>query len=156
MGNSQNFNQKLTLLIATFLLFVLDTGVLHAGDDPAVSTCAKRSFKEVKTVTQFSITHRPQSKKILYDDIACGIKWREKQCSSGQGNFDVGALVYDFNTLAEIPVDKAIFVQSSAILTPMGSGLVAFASPDDADKFLAQKGTGKKMTYQELLSLKQK
>lgn len=151
MYNSLCLRRQLALFLAPFLMLVLGVTVLNAGEAPATSTCVKRPFKEVKTVTPFSITHRPQSKKMLYDDIACGIKWRDKQCSSGQGNFDAGAIVYDYNTLAEVPVSKATFVQSSALTSPMGSGLAAFASSADADKFLAQKGAGKKMTYQELL-----
>jgi len=153
MYNSTHLHKKLALLITPFLMLILGAPVLYAGDEPAPSTCAKRPFKEVKTVTPFSITHRPQSKKMLYDDIGCGLKWRAKQCSSGQGNFDSGAIVYDFNTLAEIPVGEATFVQSPAIATPMGSGLAAFANPADADKFLSQKGEGKRLTYQEVLLL---
>jgi len=137
------------------LIFLACTTPLHAEESPAAS-CEKRLFKEVKTVTAFSITHRPQSKKILFDDIGCGLKWREKQCSSGQGSFDSAALVYDFNTLEEITVNKATFVQSPAISSPMGFGLAAFADPAAADKFLTEKGAGKKLTYEELLLLDSK
>lgn len=141
--------------IATALLLIvaLAAPALHAEDPAAAATCEKCLFKEVKTVTPFAISHRPQAKKMLYDDIACGLKWRAKQCSSGQGNFDSGALVYDFHTLAEIPVNEATFVQSPAIVSPLGSGLAAFANPADADDFLSQKGEGKRLTYQEVLLL---
>jgi hypothetical protein len=154
MSKTISLLKKSTLVIIPFCMLHLGVTALHADDTPATSTCVKRPFKEVKVVTPFSITHRPQTKKMLFDDIACGLKWREKQCSSGQGNFDAGALVYDFNTLAEIAVSEATFVQSTDVVSPMGSGLVAFASPADADKFIAQKGGGKKLTYQEVLLLK--
>ena len=153
MDKSLPLRKALTLAIALFPLFSLGVPALHADDTPGVPTCEKRAFKEVKTVTPFSITHRPQAKKMLYDDIACGLKWRGKQCSSGQGNFDSGAVVYDFNTLAEIPVGEATFIQSAGIVSPMGSSLAAFASAADADAFLSQKGEGKRLTYQEVLLL---
>lgn len=153
MLSSLPLRQKLTLIFAPFLLLAMASTLLHAEDAPATAPCEKRSFKEVKAVTPFSITHRPQSKKILYDDIACGLKWRTKQCSSGQGNFDSAAIVYDFNTLAEIPISEATFVQSPTIASPLGSGLAAFTNPADADTFLSQKGDGKKLTYQEVLLL---
>ena len=153
MYNSLFMRNIAALFLALLLMLVLGTTALYAGDGPATSKCEKHLFKEVKTVTPFSITHRPQSKKMLYDDIVCGLKWRTKQCSSGQGNFDSGAIVYDFNTLAEIPVSEATFVQSTAIASPMGSGLAAFANPVDADKFLSLKGEGKRLTYQEILLL---
>jgi len=141
---------KKAFLIA--LAFLACTTTLRAEEAPSAS-CEKRLFKEVKTVTAFSLTHRPQSKKILFDDIGCGFKWRDKQCSSGQGNFDSAALVYDFNTLEEITIDKATFVQSESISSPMGFGLAAFADPAAADKFIAEKGSGKKLTYEEVLLL---
>ena len=144
---------KKAILTLTLALLMGSTAALHAGESPATPPCEKRLFKEVKTVTPFSITFRQNSKKVIYDDIGCGLKWREKQCSSGQGAFDSGAIVYDLNTSAEIEISKATFIQSPANLTPMGYGLAVFANPADADAFLAQKGAGKKLTYQELLLL---
>ncbi len=143
---------KATIVVFTLAL-ALCPPALRAGDAPTTPTCVKRSFKAVKTVTPFSITHRINSKKVIYDDIGCALKWREKQCSSGQGTFDAGAKVYDFNTLAEIEISKATFVQSPAVTSPMGFGLVAFANAADADTFLTKKGGGKKLTYQEVLLL---
>ena len=154
MSRAISLVKKSTLVLLPFLMLNLDVTALHADNTPATSTCVKRPFKEVRVVTPFSITHQPQSKKMLFDDIACGLKWREKQCSSGQGSFDAEALVYDFNTLAEVKVSEATFVQSTAIVSPLGSGLAAFANPAEADKFIAQKGAGKKLTYQEVLLLK--
>ncbi|MDD5757485.1 MAG: nitrous oxide reductase accessory protein NosL [Desulfobulbaceae bacterium] len=148
--------QKIPLAASLLLILVFSSTGLCAEDAQGVAPCAKRSFKEVKTVTPFSVTHRPQSKKILFDDIICGLKWRDKQCSSGQGAFDAAARVYDYKTLTAIPISKATFVQSPAITSPMGSGLIAFTSAADADQFLAEKGPGKKFTYQEVLRLKVK
>lgn len=143
--------KKIAILALTFTLAVCSTPL--RADDSAAPTCDKRLFKEVKTVSPYSLTHRIKSKKVIYGDIGCGLKWREKQCSSGQGTFDSAAKVYDFNTLAEIEIGKATFVQSTAIPSPMGYGLAAFANPADAAAYLAQKGTGKKLTYQEVLLL---
>lgn len=145
-----------TIVLALLLLLASASTGLCAEDSQEVAGCAKRLFKEVKTVTPFSVTHRPQSKKILFDDIICGLKWRDKQCSSGQGTFDAAARVYDYNTLAPIPVNEATYVQSPTITSPMGSGLVAFTNAADADKFLAEKGAGKKLTYEEVLLLNAK
>ncbi len=144
---------KKAALFALPLALTVYSATLYAADAPATATCEKRPFKEVKVVTPFSLTHRPKSKKMIYDDVGCALKWREKQCSSGQGTFDSDAKVYDFNTLAAIPISEATFVQSPAITSPMGYGLAAFASPAAADAFLAQKGSGKKLTYQEVLQL---
>ena len=144
--------KRIATALLTVSLSLATTSALWAGDAPAAApTCQKRPFKEVKSVTPFSLTHRVNSKKIHYDDISCGLKWRTKQCSSIQGGFDTGAMVYDFNTLAEITINQATFVQSPAIQSPMGSGVAAFATQADADAFLAQKGAGKKLSYQELL-----
>lgn len=145
--------KKTTLTSTLLLLCTLASTNLYAEEAATTSTCEKRFFKEVKTVTPFSVTHRPQSKKILFDDIVCGLKWRDKQCSSGQGTFDAAARVYDYHTLTAIPINEAIFVQSPAITSPMGSGLVAFSTAAAADAFLAEKGSGKKLTYEEVLLL---
>lgn len=142
-----------TAIVAFTLTFAFSPLPLHAGDSPTTPSCAKRSFKEVKTVTPFSLTHKINGKKVIYDDIGCGLKWREKQCSSGQGTFDAAAKVYDFNTLAAIEIGKATFVQSPGVTSPMGFGLAAFANAADADTFLSQHGGGKRLTYSQLLLL---
>lgn len=142
-----------TVIFTLSLSLALCSTTLRAADAVTAATCEKHPFKEVQTFTPFSITVRQNSKKVVYDDLSCGFKWREKQCSSGQGAFDADTVVYDFNTLAEIDIAKATFVQSPAVSAPMGSGLAAFADPAAADAFLAQKGDGKKLTYQEVLLL---
>lgn len=127
---------------------------LYAAEVLSMAACVQHSFKEVKTVTPFALTHRPKSQKIFYDDIGCGLQWREKQCSSIQMSFDFSALVYDYNTLEEIVVSKATFVQSPRIASPLGLGLIAFTNPADADAFIiAHSAGGKKLSYQDVLLL---
>lgn len=145
-------NHPRTALLTLALLLACSPVASAATDAGAgAATCQKRSFKQVKTITPFALVHRPNSKKILYDDIVCGLKWRRKQCSSIQGSFDNGALVHDFNTKAEITIKEATFVISAAIKSPMGSGLAAFASPAAAESFVAQHPGSKKLSYTELL-----
>lgn len=146
----------MTKIIAVPLTLIccLWAATMYAAGGQSDSACVKHSFKEVKTVTHFSLTHRPTTKKILYDDIGCGLKWRKKQCSSIQMSFDSSAIVYDFNTLAEIVVRKATFVMSTDIKTPMGSGLIAFTNSADAEAFISgHSGGGKKLSYEELILL---
>jgi len=140
--------------IPLVLAFCLWSGPSHADEGQPAPECVQRNFKEVATVTPYAITFRPKSKRVLYDDIICALKWRKKQCSSIQMSFDGEAIVYDFNTMAEIVVSKATFVQSPEISSPMGSGLAAFADPAAADAFLAAHPAGGKiMTYQDLLQV---
>lgn len=142
-----------TLLQSTLLLFLLifsSSGSVLAAEPPA-GACVERSFKQVKVVTPFSLTHRPQAKTILYDDISCGLKWREKQCTTAQINFDANAMVYDYYNSTAIAIKDAVFVRANTVKSPMGSGLLAFANNENAEKFLAEKGSGKKMSFEELL-----
>lgn len=143
-----------TIKLLLILACCLWGAPLNAAEIQTEGACVQHSLKEVKTVTHFAITHRPKSKRILYDDIGCGLKWRKKQCSSIQMSFDTSAVVYDYNTLEEIVVSEATFVQSSEIKSPLGSGLVAFGNPADADAFLnAHAGAGKKLRYQDVVLL---
>jgi hypothetical protein len=147
-------NHTRTLALALSLLLTCSLPALAASDGRTTApSCQKRSAKEVKTVTPFTLSHRPNSKKVLYDDIVCGLKWRQKQCSSIQAAFDGGATVYDFNTKAEITINTATFVLSPAIKSPMSSGLAAFTTPAAAEAFVAKNPGAKQLSYPQLLLL---
>lgn len=65
-----------------------------------------------------------------FDDIGCMIFYRIKN-----ENKIKNIWVYDFNKGTPLPANDAFFVKSSAQVTPMGSGLVAFSSENSAEHF---------------------
>jgi copper chaperone NosL len=65
-----------------------------------------------------------------YDDIGCLLRAMLAQREEMQG-----AWVEDHTTLALVPLAGATLVRTGAVETPMASGLVAFASAEEAEAF---------------------
>ena len=138
-------------LLVLVILFLLP--VNGFAEDISSDSCTAHRFKKGDAVTPSSLTHRPKSKTVLYDDMFCGLQWRDKQCTTAQLNFDSNAKVYDFYTSDAVIIGEAVFVQINTSEAAMGHGIVAFANNEDAEKFLAEKGSGEKIPYQEILQM---
>lgn len=86
---------------------------------------------------------------LKFDDIGC-LAAQEKELNDRM----LRAWVRDAGTGGWIEKEKALFVHSRDLVTPMGYGFAAFTASEDAAQF-AQKKTGRRVTWNELLSLPQ-
>jgi len=91
--------------------------------------------------------------EVLFDDIGCAVIWRNLQCALDQATFDREATVRDFNNLSTILMSRATYVLNKDLKTPIGFGLAAFRDKESAKAFIREKGSGKLMTYKEILGL---
>jgi copper chaperone NosL len=83
---------------------------------------------------------------LVFDDIGEMIFVLQEE-----GLNDRRVWVHDANTLEWINGTEAFFVASDDVVTPMGSGVTAFAEKADADTFAAE-NAGKVMMWEEMLS----
>ena len=81
----------------------------------------------------------------IFDDI--GDMFAYVQTMPDAGGTVVTYFVHDYSTETWLDASQAHFVQADALLTPMGSGLVAFASHEEADA-QAQAWHGAVMTFE--------
>jgi copper chaperone NosL len=91
-----------------------------------------------------------------FDDIGCAVAWRNGECAMRQSAFDENAVAHDYLSEETVPVEKAFYVVSSDIKTPMGYGIAAFKNKEQAVKFASGHGNSKVVTLNELISLKLK
>lgn len=86
-----------------------------------------------------------------FDDIGGLVLWFR---DSGLDSADVaGIWVYDSRTPETmLPADRAVFVRSPALRTPMASGLAAVASRAAADSLVAEAG-GTVLDWAQVLTL---
>lgn len=81
----------------------------------------------------------------MFDDIGCLVRWlREPGAPEGLAPF-----VADFSTGDWLRAEEAVFVQSSDLPTPMGSGLAAFADREAAGKRARELG-GRLLSWHEV------
>jgi len=114
---------------------------IHIGED----VCANCRMAIIEP--QFASEIILSSGEILkFDDLDC-LASRSKDT---EGSVIQNMLVQDYLTREWINGDKAVIVRGSKVQTPMGSGAVAFASREQADKFLAE-NSGQFVTLQEFL-----
>jgi len=70
----------------------------------------------------------PSGTAYLFDDIGCLVRWTaERPPPEGTGLF-----VVDFKDGRWLDATRAQYVRAKSLATPMGSGLAAFGSPEDA------------------------
>jgi len=85
-----------------------------------------------------------------FDDLLCMVKYaREKKLTAPGAKFWVA----DLNTGDWVKGEAAHYVHSPEIRSPMGSGLAAFKSHEEASKVAASVG-GKLLTFEELRQLR--
>lgn len=91
--------------------------------------------------------------EVQFDDIGCAIIWRNLQCALDQATFDSKAKARDFNNLSSILMSKAYYVLDGKLQSPIGFGLAAFRDLKSAKAFIRAKGSGKLMSYKEVIRL---
>jgi copper chaperone NosL len=89
-----------------------------------------------------------------YNDIGCAVASRNSECATRQMTFDSNAVVYDYVTEEAVLAEKAFFVLTSDVRTPMGYGVVAFKDKALAEKFAAEHGKVKVVRWFELIDEK--
>lgn len=88
-----------------------------------------------------------KDKRVLkFDDIGDMFVWLKEN-----GEEQVGAkFVRDYHTKEWVELKKATFVYDPGFHTPMGYGVLSFQSEEEADKFIQEQGTGRKMKPADL------
>jgi len=86
-----------------------------------------------------------------FDDIGCSVLSRNSECASRQSTFDGYALVADYLTGEQVPVEKAFFVLKANVKTPREYGIVAFKEKAHALKFSAEHDGGNIVMWPALI-----
>ena len=81
---------------------------------------------------------------LKFDDIGCAAHYQMNQPGPPERFW-----VHDFLTEQWVDGKAAFFVYSGNLVTPMGYGLAAFSSREDADKFM-KKENGRLIFWQEI------
>ena len=78
----------------------------------------------------------PDGSAYKFDDIGCMVRYTEER------EIPKGSILFvrDFYTMEWVQIEKAMFVKSSKIMTPMNFGVVAFARQGNLKKFLSDFG----------------
>lgn len=98
---------------------------------------------------RFACAAAASDKRMLkFDDIGCLAVYEKKQAGR-----DLRSWVHDAGTGVWIKKKEAKFVHARDLITPMGFGLAAFATVEDAEKFAREKN-GRVVSWEELLSTK--
>ncbi|WP_083566467.1 nitrous oxide reductase accessory protein NosL [Domibacillus mangrovi] len=84
----------------------------------------------------------------VYDDLGCLVEYI---LESGEDKIGA-AYIKDAQDHTWIDVKEATYVYASDIWTPMNYGVLAFASKEQANQYLADQGTGKLLAYEDLLT----
>ncbi len=86
-----------------------------------------------------------------FDDLGCLVMEAKKEGDAKPGTI----YVFDYETEELIKAEKAYYVVSSEIWTPMNTGIVAFKSKEKAEE-TAKKHRGKVMSFEELMKMEMK
>ena len=81
---------------------------------------------------------------LKFDDIGCMKAYLQKNAAAAKN-----AWVHNYQSETWIDSEKAVFVHSAQLVTPMGYGLAAFSAVQEADKFLEKYG-GEKISYKSI------
>jgi len=87
----------------------------------------------------------PGGMPFFYDDIGCMFI----DIATGARKTGYAAFVADFETSAWIPACDAFYVKSSAVKSPMGYGIAAFAAKEACERYAAGIETSA-LTYDEV------
>lgn len=130
-----------------FLLF-LPLVLKDAGSEEI--TCTKTmKITDVK----FSVIGSANG-EVSVNDIGCAVIQRNEFCAMEMVEFDNTAEAHDYFTEEAVKLRGSFFVVDSGVKTPLDSGIVAFKNKESAEKFIAEQGRGKVVTFDELVNLK--
>jgi len=145
-----------TLLLFSLALVIATVNAGRADDRKDQPVCSECNMKITEKNKKFSVV-LPSVKGMgpsSYDDVGCAVGSRNKECATRQMTFDSNAVVYDHVTGEAVPAEKAFFAFKSSAWTPMGYGIVAFKDRGEAEKFAAEHGKVKVVTWSELVDMK--
>ncbi len=103
--------------------------------------------EERKYVSVIQTKSEPES----FDTIGSALQWRDEQCPIHQNAFDIGAMAFDYFTGEAIPVRDAVYVKGAGVLEPAEHDIIAFKDRAAADDFIAGKGKGQSLTFEDVL-----
>lgn len=114
---------------------------IHIGED----VCAKCRMAIIDPQFASEIV-MPSGEVLKFDDLGC--------CASAARDREIPSLqhvfVQDYATREWISGENTLVVASSQMRTPMGSGAVAFASREVAERFMTEHG-GQLISLQEFM-----
>lgn len=113
--------------------------------NPGVDKCevCQMLIQDDQNATEIILT---DGKPLKFDDIGDMYVWLKKNGSGAVG----AKFVRDYNSKEWVELEKATFVYDKSNKTPMAFGVYSFKNEQDADKFIKEKGVGKKMTAKDL------
>lgn len=144
-----DFKSALALgLILLSLCFALSGMAEEGAKDLAL--CKQCNMKIEESQKRFSVVDAKSPEKAAFDDIGCALLWREDLCASKLMRFESNAEVFDYYTAEPVIIEDAYFVIDSGVKTPMEYGIIAFKNKQGAERFVAETGKGKVVTYGKL------
>jgi hypothetical protein len=136
------------------VLITVQAQFSHGQDNVESEEVEFRTCSQSMEITDVRFSARAKiGVEVIFDDIGCAVIWRNLQCALDQATFDAKATVRDFNNLSSVLMSKAIYVLNRNLKTPIGFGLAAFRDTRSAKAFIRAKGSGKLMTYKEIIIL---
>jgi len=155
-GPEMSAKQKSLIVSITLaaMLMALPYGDLRAEDKGSDSNEEFRTCSQSMEITDVRFSARADiGVEVLFDDIGCAVIWRNLQCALDQNTFDAKATVRDFNDLSFVLMSEAVYVMNKNLHTPIGFGIAAFRNMSNAKAFKREKGSGKIMSYKEIIRL---
>ena len=143
-------------LILILPVIVLATLTAHAAEPKKAAVCSQCN-KMINDADRKFSAFLPNVKGMgpsSYNDIGCAVASRNSECATRQMTFDSNAVVYDYVTEEAVLAEKAFFVLTPDVRTPMGYGIVAFKDKALAEKFAAEHGKVKVVRWFELVDEK--
>lgn len=116
-----------------------------AAIDPAVDVCevCNMAVADDEHATQLILEN---GRTLKFDDLGDLFVWRERN-----GLDDVNVqYVRDYHSSEWIELEEAYFAYDASFHTPMGFGVLSFASKNDAEAYVAEQGVGIVMSAAEL------
>lgn len=117
-----------TILVFAFLLAACGSSAVKPVDIEANDMCSfcRMAISE----KQYAAEIIDQEENVIkFDDIGCMLHYMEGSTTKPK---PAAIFVTDVETRSWLPADKAFFARPPNVKTPMGSGIVAFASKEKA------------------------
>ena len=147
-------NYSRLFLTLSLLLFIAEGAYAAEKVKPTVCKQCNMNIEEANRKSAVYVMQGIEASG--FDDMGCAVVWRNGECAMRQSAFDENAVAHDYLSVETVPVEKALYVVSSDIKTPMGYGIAAFKNKEQAVKFASGHGNSKVITFSELISQKLK
>lgn len=87
-----------------------------------------------------------------FNTMSAALAWRDSQCILHQSAFDRSARVLDYYSGEEIDVKDAFYVAGPRSRESADSGIIAFRDLKSAERFRSENGSGRILTFDELIT----